>query len=322
MESFPFIVGCGRSGTTLIRAMLDSHPMLAVPPESHFIPSLARRRAAYLRGGDILDAERFVSDLRRHPRFRRWSLPPEDVLKALAESSPTNIADAIRIVFHLYAARQGKSRYGDKTPRYVLKIGSLAELFPEARFIHIIRDGRDVALSLLDIGGGRVEDAALYWRRHVVRGRTAGTRLGPDRYREVRYEDLVADPESRLRSLCEFLDLRFEDSMLRYFERASDLLPGMGDPRLHQRLRLPPTSGLRDWQRQMSADDSALFDVLAGDLLTELGYERAARVPRRVRLKAPARFLGVQGRRLRRRTAALRQPRRSGHAAGRPSIPT
>lgn len=283
----PFIVGCGRSGTTLLRAMFDSHPGMAVPPESYFVASMGRHRRRYERAG-VFVTERFIEDLLAHQRFDLWALPEREVREVLRDEEPADLPDAIRLTYRTYAASRGKPRYGDKTPSYVLHLPLLADMFPEARFIHIIRDGHDVALSMLNIAWGpnSVEDAALHWRRHVSRGRKEGERLGPERYREVRYEDLVAEPETVIRSLCPFLDLPFEESMLRYFERAEEVMAGSRDRDKHKRLALPPTHGLRDWRTQMDARDLATFDALAGNLLHELGYQRGAAPPMQRRLMA------------------------------------
>src|SRR3990172_2465569 len=262
---FPFIVGCGRSGTTLLRAMLDSHPELAIPGESYFVVSMGRHRRRYERDGRLL-TERFIADIVGHPRFRRWGLQETEVREALTPS-PRGYPGAVRCVFALYAHREGKERYGDKTPSYVLNIPMLARLFPEARFVHIIRDGRDVALSLRDVqfGPGDIREAALLWKRSVKRGMRAGRQLGRGRYREVQYEELLDDPEVTLRGLCDFIELDYSEEMLSYPERAGAVLAPV---RLanHPHLALPPTKHLRDWRRQMSSNDIALFEAVAGDL--------------------------------------------------------
>jgi len=242
---FPFVVGCSRSGTTLLRALLDAHPLLAVPPESHF--ALAR------------DARALRRALRRDPWFGLWGIETPG-LRGL------DVADAVRALFAAYAAVHGKPRYADKTPHYVSHLPALAERFHEARFVHVVRDGRDVALSLLEVpwGPDDVEGAALYWRRRVLEGRDA--RLGPERYRELRYEALVADPERELRALGAWLQLPYDPAML---ERRPLAVPY---PEHHRRLELAPTPGLRDWRREMSAADAARFQAVAGDALAELGY--------------------------------------------------
>ncbi|MGH8935748.1 MAG: sulfotransferase family protein [Acidimicrobiia bacterium] len=302
---FPFLVGSGRSGTTLLRAMFDSHPEMAVPHESHFLVPIARRRARYEQPAG-LDLETFVADLVGHPWFSRWGIPEEEVREALARDRPTECAEAIRGVFALYARRLGKPRYGDKTPGYVSQIALLAAFLPEARFVHLIRDGRDVALSLREMEWGPADplEAALYWKERVEMGRRAGRRLDRGRYRETRYEDLVRDPEGTLRELCSFLALTFDSVMLQYPERAAELTAPAEYPHRHRRIALPPTTGLRDWRRQMSREDLARFEAVAGGLLTELGYERGVRaVPAKTLVEARMRRLGRWAARRRRRPA-------------------
>jgi Sulfotransferase family len=270
---FLFIVGCGRSGTTMLRSMFDSHPDIAIPGESGFI---WQRKNRY-EGPDGFDAQRFVDYLLGHRRFRRWGLDRSAVRSTLLEPTPTEYADALRRLYRLYADSRGKERYGDKTPGHVLRIPLLADLFGEARVVHLIRDGRNVALSYMDIkewGPSGVAEAARHWRRRVLQGRKDGLALGPDRYQEVTYEALVEDPETELRRLAGFADVAYHDSMLRYFERAPEVLTTELHPHRHQGLFKPPTKGLRDWRTTMDEGDVACFEAVAGETLAEFGYER------------------------------------------------
>lgn len=281
MDVFPFLVGSARSGTTLLRVMLDSHPVLAIPGESHFIDGMAAKKDRYERPNGFA-TDLFLDDLWRSSRFRLWGLQRDDLSDLLHGVAGLDLADALRCVYRAYAWQHDKHRYGDKTPRYVLHMDALAELFPEARFVHIIRDGRDAALSMLDMdwrGVPTLTEAARFWRDRVKTGRRVGKELGPDRYREVRYEALIADPEDSLRSVCHFIDLDFDDAMLRYYERGDGLLASTRSPHTHQGVHRPPTKGLRDWRSTMSPAELELFEVIAGDLLSELGYERACPAP-------------------------------------------
>lgn len=279
---FPFFVGCGRSGTTLLRSIFNAHPEIAVPYEAHFVVTLGdpAPRARYeLEDGFAVEA--FVADLSAQFSFRQWRLPEADMRSALNDPSPHDYADAIRKVYSAYALHQGKRRYADKTAINVLSIAMLAEMFPEAHFVHVIRDGRDVALSWIgtgwDFGPQTVEEAALYWRYHIRRGRRIGRGI-PTRYREVHYEALIADPEGTLRELCPFLSIDFEPDMLEYFRSAQTLLEAMPRPKQHTNLLLPLTPGLRDWRRDMVDSDVRLFDEIAGNLLAELGYENRSQM--------------------------------------------
>jgi hypothetical protein len=285
---FPFVVGAGRSGTTLLRAILDSHPSLAVAHESHFLPEMLRNRERYEADGG-LDHGAFIADLARDSWLARHNLSTADVEAAFAARPASTVADATRRVFEAYARARGKHLYGNKTPDHVLHIAQIAEAFPEARFVHIVRDGRDVALSLIETAWGpsNAAEAAIFWRRHVQAGRQAARGLSPDRYVEVSYEALVGDPEPVVRDVCTFLGLAMDDRMLRYYERAGEIVAAAKQPAIHERISLPPTRGLRDWRTSMSRPDVALFEALAGATLDEFGYERAFEtIPRRTGLQA------------------------------------
>ncbi|HSH59755.1 MAG TPA: sulfotransferase [Acidimicrobiales bacterium] len=296
----PIFVGCGRSGTTLIRAMFDSHSKLAVSHHAQFIVAMGRRRESY-EAQEGFRTDRFLTDLFASHRFPLLLLE-EAVVRDELREPPSSYPEAVRRVLALYARQKGKSRYGDKTPGHVLRIALLGDLFPEARFVHIVRDGRNSWLGYRDRGFGpsTLPDAAFNWKRRVSRGRAAGLTLGAERYREVRYEDLVEHPAQTLAPLCRFLDLEFEEDMLRYYERAESVLAGMGAAGrvAFEGVAQRPTAGLRDWRNTLSSEELALFDAIAGDLLVELGYEPAgSAVSPSVKLEFGKAWLGWQRRR-------------------------
>lgn len=311
---FPFVVGSGRSGTTLLRAMLDAHPDMAVPPENHFLMPIARNRRRFERGG-VVQADLLLRMLEEDRTFRLWNLPGDRTQEVLEAEPPTRFPEAVRRLYGLYAERRGKPRYGDKTPHLVRHLPFLGHTFPEARFVHIIRDGRDVVSAYLarGIGPRNVVEGAWWWKREVLRGRRGARRLDPERYMEVRYEDLVRDPESRLKEICRFVDLHYDEAMLTYHRDPDQLLPAERVRRLHDGLFRPPTEGMRDWRVEMANRDVADFESLAGDLLSDLGYERAVpHPPMADRARARRRWIAIRGNRLRRRTGGIL---RGGHPA-------
>jgi hypothetical protein len=308
---FPFIVACGRSGTTLLQAMLNAHPAMAIPPEAHFL--LPARNRVTRRGGGV-DLERLVALLARSRNFALWNFPVEEVRGALARTRPRDYPGAVRTLYASYARRHGKERYGDKTPNHVLSLPYLSEAFPEARFIHLIRDGRDVTCSFMARGIGPRDgvEGAIRWKRAVASGRRDGARLGPDRYLEVRYEDLVADPEGHIKGIAAFIDLDYDEAMLDYREQVDRMLPNAYLKDLHANVYRPPTEHLRDWRREMDPAEVAMFEALAGDLLSELGYERAVPEPSLMtRLEARRRWARVNAERVVRkvRRSRPREPR-------------
>ncbi|HET6682149.1 MAG TPA: sulfotransferase [Gaiella sp.] len=264
------VLGVRRSGTTLLRVMLDRNPTLAVPDESYFVPQLARRHRT------PVDPMAFVEDLRRLPTLVEWGLSPDALVPRLREDMATG--EAIGTVFSAYAAERGKERWGDKTPLYMQHLGLLERLFPDARYVHLIRDGRDAALSFLSVpeglmteGWGHPHDAQGYacqWATEVRAARRLGARVGPDRYLELRYERLVAEPEAVLREVCGFAGLEFDAGMLDYVGRTDSALKAH-----QQRLNEPPRQGVRDWRTEMAPDDVRAFEGVAGSVLGELGYD-------------------------------------------------
>jgi hypothetical protein len=285
----PIIVGSPRSGTTLLRLMLDSHPELAIPPETGFLALAPKLRGR----GDKL-REKFFRALINYPQpLPNWpdfEIPQDAFRTALTEIVPFTVSQGFRAFYRLYAARFGKPRWGDKTPLYCLELNTIRRVLPEARFIHIIRDGRDAALSLRKTWfspGSGIEIQAAYWRKSVLSARRAG--LGRSDYMEVRYEDLILSTQSALEQICAFVGLSYEDIMLSYYARAPERLSehkGRTRPdgtslltreqRLRQQQRTtepPDPECVFAWKRSMNTEERRQFQLVAGDLLEDLGYE-------------------------------------------------
>jgi hypothetical protein len=282
----PFVVGVGRSGTTLLRLMLDAHPELAIPPETHFAPDVIA--ACRSRGRS---PERVAETFTTESRWGDFDVDADALLERLRGLRRLDGGDALRAFYELYAEGRGKPRWGDKTPIYVTKMREIGGALPEARFVHVIRDGRDVALSRWKRavkGRAPAEKVARTWRRRINKARKQARDL--PHYAEVRYEDLVTDTEPTLRRVCDLCDLDFDPVMLRYYEDAAERLAEMardlpgdgggvrhsGSERMeaHALTSRPPTSErIAAWRDEMSAEDRAAFAAVAGDLLAELGYE-------------------------------------------------
>jgi hypothetical protein len=287
---FPFIVGAPRSGTSLLRLMLDSHSQLAIPPETGFVPHCAdlRGRGRKLRSRFVELITNFPVDT---PAWAEFGVSTAD-LEANLGSWNFRVADGLRAFYRLYAARFDKPRFGDKTPRHALRMPTIAQLLPEAHFIHIIRDGRDVAQSWRQMWfapGTDVASVAREWRTWVEKTRSDAGRVGA--YLEVRYERLVTEPQAVLRDIAAFIDLPFEEAMLAYYERSAERLEEhharyRRDGSLvlshEQRLAMmpnltkPPDSGrIGAWRSTMTTDELVDFEREAGALLTGLGYSAA-----------------------------------------------
>ena len=280
-----FIVGSARSGTTFLRLTLNAHPEVAVPPESRFITELDP-------GGAEIEVDAFLGRLSAHKRFAAWGLPISAVRAELHGLERTSYATGIGAAYRAYARRQGKSRWGDKTPRYVEHIPEINRLFPDARFIHLIRDGRDVALSYADVDFGpkNVARAARLWANRVEAGVRDGRPLG-DRYLEVHYTDLTEDTEGTLKDICALIELDFDPVMLDPEATSKGALDRAQKYNPH--VRDGAKRHVRSWETDMPADQVEIFESVAGDVLSALGFERRFPSPSAAaRLKAA---LGLKG---------------------------
>lgn len=301
------VLGVSRSGTTLLKEMLDRSSELAIPSESYFIPQLWDRH------GERSSVEALTEDLGRIVRVREWGVTPADVRARVGGDA--RFRDVIDAVYRTYAERRGKSRYGDKTPAYMQRLPLLDAVFPDAQYVHIVRDGRDAGLSFMAMkrrprfNAGRprrLAEFACAWRLEIEDARRFGGRLGTGRYREVRYEDLVVEPEARLREICAFLGLGYERAMLEYHRDvdASQLAD-------HPRLAQPPGAGRSRWQADMASADVELFEAIAGGMLSNFRYERTHPSPSQAARRRAARELVAYRARLSSWNVALRAARRS-----------
>jgi hypothetical protein len=276
VNPYLFIVGCPRSGTTLLQRLVDAHPLVAVIHETHWITNHFKERAV---------TPKMVSEMVEHKRFARLGVGREEFEGLLSE--PVSYKRFLGGLFELYAGARDKPLVGDKTPSYVTSIPKLHALWPEARFVHIVRDGRDVCLSVMNWKkagrtAGRyatwvkdpVSTTALWWERKVRQGREDGSSLPEGLYHEVRYEDLIDHPGRECVRLCEFLGLPYDDAMLRFHQGKKRM--DLPDPKSRpKRAWLPVTSGLRSWRAEMPRESVERFEAAARDLLEELGYPLA-----------------------------------------------
>jgi hypothetical protein len=270
-----FAVGIGRSGTTLLRLMLHNHPRIAIPYESHFMTKYHAAIRDYGNLNEDANLERLLEALLREPTLKMWDheFDRDRLLQDVSERSLAGVIDAI---YTEYAVAKGKARWGDKSD-YLDRLDLINELFPRAQFIHIVRDGRDVAASVLKLPWGPADiiRAGQWWNDNVWVARRMGAVLGKQRYMEVRYEALVQEPERELRRCCEFLREDYSPEMLAYHRDSDSAIPQERRAQ-HYRYNSPPDpSRSYAWKREMNPCDVALFERQARPMLSELGYEIA-----------------------------------------------
>ena len=215
----------------------------------------------------ILKAKPFMDD------WKTERPDPAGFVEALSDLMPATFLDTL---YSQYAQIYGAVRWGDKTPTYTNYVDLISEIFPTAQFIHIIRDGRDVALSTLNAYKKDRFYVDLYfaghtWKQRVRKTRLSGCRLSSDRYFELRYEHLVVEPEKILKEICSFLNESYDPAMANPQQLARKLVPKKG---VHSAVRNPLNTGsLGRWRHEMTVGDQRFFQIVAGDLQDELGYE-------------------------------------------------
>jgi hypothetical protein len=263
-----FVGGCPRSGTTLLRTMLDAHPDLAIPQETRILIEGYRRRAEW---GDLAEpgtrrqVARWVVG-HEESRHRRLTEDTDELVERMAAAAPT-IGSVLSAGFRLHAERRGKPRWGEKRPSALLHLDLVLAMFPDAQYVNIVRDPRAAVASIREAG------ARFGWGAHDVPGGTDTwersaraadrwrRRLGPDRFIELRYEDLVEDPAAALDPVVAFLDLD----------------PAGREAMLRQLATMPVTTErLRAWEQALAPGEVALVEHVLGGWMRRYGYEPAA----------------------------------------------
>lgn len=267
-----FIVGNDRSGTTMLRLILDRSPDVAIPPESFFLADFAATRAS----GELDDPDRareFADQVWEHPKVRLWGVGerPEWTDGSTGEAA---YRDAVAAPFRAYATAHGKPRWADKTPPYLQWIDELRMVWPRAKFVILVRDGRDVALSIrgLPFGANNVWAAARDWA-HGIRLGLRAQRQHPAHTLTVRYEDLVADPATVVPAICSFVGIDFEQQMLA-IEKSSDDKIVADQAGWFENLWAGINAGsVGKWRTKMSRRQRRIFARVASVELAALDYD-------------------------------------------------
>lgn len=262
-----FVVGAGRSGTTLLGALLAAEPSVVCLPEAPFAPWLLRRPWRVGTVGGRWDRPGMARLLRRSPSFNMLALDPADVHSVLRAS--LNGRSALDALLDLYVSERGGHVRIDQTPSNVLRLRLMASQYPDAKFVHLVRDGRHVALSLLRIGWSKSpEDAAFNWMRRAQAGLEATPLLG-SRLLTVRYEQLVANPEPVVALVQRHFGLDVGVDWERYRASAASLVASSQFPDAHRRLGSPVA--LRD--ERVVTQVTRRIEAIQWDLLLSAGYE-------------------------------------------------
>lgn len=276
-----FLVGCGRSGTSLLRSMLNTHSRIAIPTESLFMVD-------YLRVQDRFALDDLIDLMLDEPEIREWGLEVKDSDLSDCESVP----QVLERLHNLYASSRAAEVWGQKTPRFVRHMQTLGSAFPQALFIHIVRDPRAVVNSLTnsDVHRSNPYHGARRWRMDVEAGLAYEAKF-PERVLRVSYEELVRKPQPTLGHMLKFIGLTYEPGMLDHHSGLDEYSPFYEN--IHKNLEQEINPGhINKWEHSLKSAQVAIVEAITEDLMIELGYPvrfAGGSVPRMYRLWMQAR---------------------------------
>lgn len=271
-----FMYGMDRSGTTLMSMMIGAHPDIAVPLSAtgmwfHFYSILDTKY-------DGLNTEQginaIINDINQHERIKLWRVDL-DTDWILSQIKPGQYGSVVAAFHQAYAITQNKKYWGNIDIANIDNMDKINAWFPNARYVHIIRDGRDVAIShqTYPYGAGNIAECADAWQQCVGTNLMIGKILGPERYLSFKYENLILKPQETLQEICNFIGVRFDEKMLSYGDTVDDRVP-KEKLWLWPELKSPPqVSKIDRWRQEMSENQRVVFEWNAGNLLKELDYE-------------------------------------------------
>lgn len=223
-----FIIGSPRSGTTLFRLMLNKHKGIVVPPEAGFMAWLYDRYRYF----SITMIDDFVIELSETRKFKSWNIETSLLKVHILKSQPKNYSELIDSVYFYYAQQVLGKEFelmGDKNNFYLNEIEKINKMYPSCRFIHIVRDGRSVAVSYKGLASrgfsslnapklsGNIEEIANVWKNDMEVIERSFENIAKQRVQCIRFEDLVLSADDTLKAVSEFLEVEYDSEMLNYY---------------------------------------------------------------------------------------------------------
>lgn len=285
-----FIIGNPRSGTTLLRLMLNNHKEIVVPPECGFAVWFMNEFSDWgkVRGTEYWIGE-FIKVLSSARKIETWGLDYEMLKKHLVEKAPQTYAEAVSCVYMYHGLCNSDimpSRWGDKNNYYMDHLQEINMLYPHCKVLHIVRDGRDVACSYRKVNKSDIKskyapqlpvgirEIAVEWSNNIRKVLSASEDMDDNRFYEISYENLVTQPQNTLREICQFIEEDYDDNMMSYYHRNRvdeqeplEFLQWKGktlDPPVNDRVGV--------YRRELTVDEIALYNEIAGPCLQRYNY--------------------------------------------------
>ncbi|TKE98684.1 sulfotransferase [Vibrio kanaloae] len=280
LEHF-FIIGSPRSGTSMFRLMLNSHPDVIVPPESGFAHWLSDKYSALpLDNTEIL--KNFAEDTINSRKFETWGLSHKELEFYFNEYQVSTYEQLCQLVYYAYAQEKNKNirLTGDKNNYYIKHIESLQNKFPSAKFLLLVRDVKDVVCSCLDLHekkinsiykpefSSSIKDIAIEWNEDNLEA----SKLLSNNICVVRYEDLITNPEEELIKVCTYLDIKYSSNMIKYYMNNDE--PEEFLQWKKKTLEAPDSNNMNKYISKLSYDEIILINDVASEALSLFNYNR------------------------------------------------
>ena len=266
-----FIIGTQRSGTTLLRLILNAHSKVAIPEESTFlIPLLKRKNIKKTFKGKKQEA--ILDYLQNNEQLMLWNFESNKTIEKLKKRDDISLKEIFIELFTSYCEYEGKIQWGDKSPSFFRKIAILHELFPNAKFVHIVRDGRDVFNSWrkIDPSKSNIAVVAIEWNYKLSKIEKALTKIPSDKWITIRYEDLIEKSAEIMKLICNFIEIEFEENMLGFYKVSKKYIGTH-----HSKLIFKPIDPENKfkWKRCLAQTEINVFNLISGYFLRKYGYE-------------------------------------------------
>ncbi len=273
-----FIVGCERSGTTMLRLILHSHANIAIPPQTKYVKKIYKRRIFFGNLSKLKNRNKiihwFSNNHNKKTKIIDLGLDPNDIQNEMMKSGDS-LGSILSTIFQLYSNKLNKNRWGDKHPYYIKYLDQLFNLFPDAQVVHIVRDGRDAVASLKTMPWWKNDSiySMLNWQEAISNGKKAKLKYKSNQFIEIRYEDIIDEPEKHIKSLCSFLDEKYSPKMLEFYKIADAAVPNykMG---WHSDTKSQMSSKkIGRWQKDLEPWESNLMNRKMKKELLQHNYE-------------------------------------------------
>jgi hypothetical protein len=265
-----FILGTQRSGTTLLRLILNAHSKIAIPEEARFLTPLLRTK--YLKdniSGEAL--RRMILYLSSNEQFKLWNYDSREFFAHLSQKTQISLRELIDSMFSSYCASEGKTIWGDKS-LFFGSIDILNALFPDSRFVHIVRDGRDVFDSWrkMDPTKNNAAVIALDWSYKLYKIECSLKKLAPERQLTIRYEDLIENPEGAIKTVCSSIGVEYETGMLEFHKTSHYYI---GDHHSNLIFNAVTNNNREKWRKNLAPEETRIFNMVGRHYLAKYRYE-------------------------------------------------